>query len=147
MELIKNNMTEADLAPCAQLYANTFSQAPWNEPWTAHDAHQRLEHMFASLGAVGVCLYSGDNLIGFVLGNTEPFLAQDLFYLREMCVKAEEQGSGIGTALMESLMVSLKQQGVGSIYLSTSPTSKAHVFYKKLGFKAAEDMAFMVKRV
>lgn len=147
MELLDTAMTEADLALCAQLYANTFSQKPWNESWTVDTAHRRLKHMYMSPGVVGVCIYNEGDLIGFVLGNKEPFLVRDLFYLREMCVIKDEQGTGVGTALMESLMTSLEQEGVGSIYLSTSPASKAHTFYQKLGFKPAEDMAFMVKRL
>lgn len=139
-------ITENDIRDCAQLFSHVFSTEPWNELWTEEDAFKRLNHFFESKGFVGVLLES-DSLMGFALGNIEPFHFGDMFYLREMCVDTKRQSSGHGYELLESLEDNLKSMNVRSIYLTTDIETPASKFYQKNGFNFREKMGFYAKRI
>jgi aminoglycoside 6'-N-acetyltransferase I len=139
-------ITENDIGDCAKLFSHVFSTSPWNEPWTKGDAFKRLNHFFESKGFVGVLLEI-EGVIGFALGNVEPFYFGDMFYLREMCVDTDSQHSGYGYKLFESLENTLKEQNVHSIYLTTDRESPASKFYQKNGFNFKEKMGFYTKRI
>ena len=139
-------ITENDIRHCAQLFSHVFSTEPWNEPWTEEDAFKRLNHFFESKGFVGVLLES-DSVMGFALGNIEPFHFGDMFYLREMCIDTKRQNSGHGYKLLESLEENLKNMNVHSIYLTTDIETPASKFYQKHGFNFRETMGLYAKRI
>ena len=139
-------ITGNDIRSCADLFSHVFSAEPWNEPWTEEDSYKRLNHFFESKGFLGVLLES-DGLIGFALGNIEPFYFGDMFYLREMCVDTKKQSSGHGLKLLESLEQNLKNLNVNSIYLTTDIQTPASNFYQKHGFNFKETMGCYAKRI
>lgn len=140
------NICEQDLPSCAELFAQVFSQAPWNEPWKQDAALKRLTHFYQSKGFIGVLLWD-QKLIGFALGNIEPFYFGDLFYLREMCIDPTVQNTGYGKHLMQALQERLQQQDVKGIYLTTEQQITAAQFYQKQGFQPSESMRFYSKRM
>ena len=140
------NISEQDLPACAELFAQVFSQPPWNEPWSQEAALQRLSHFYQSKGFAGVLLQD-HGLLGFALGNIEPFYFGDLFYLREMCVDPMAQNAGNGQRLMHALQETLQQQAVKGIYLTTEHQIAAASFYQKQGFQPSEAMRFYSKRI
>ncbi|MFQ3786433.1 GNAT family N-acetyltransferase [Halomonas sp. A29] len=135
-----------DLKACAALFAQVFSAEPWSEPWGVDGALARLEHFHASPGFVGM-LSLGDKgeVMGFVLGNLEPYLDCHLFYLREMCVASQRQGQGIGSQLYRALERELAERDVRAVYLATGRDIPAAGFYQGLGFRCSETMAFYAK--
>lgn len=137
---------EKDLYSCAELYAEVFSSSPWNEPWTAESALHRLDHFYHSIGFTGF-LAKADGVVGFVLGNAEPFHSGSLFYLREMCVAVRCQSQGLGRQLFQALERQLVAKKVERIYLTTSHGIPASGFYQSIGFKCVEEMGFYAKRV
>ena len=139
-------ITKSDIGKCAKLFSQVFSSEPWNEPWTEEDAFKRLNHFFESKGFAGVLLES-ESVIGFALGNIEPFHFGDMFYLREMCIDTKKQHSGYGYKILENLEESLKEQEVHSIYLTTERQIPASKFYQKHGFNFKEAMGFYAKRI
>jgi aminoglycoside 6'-N-acetyltransferase I len=139
-------ITENDIRDCAKLFSYVFSIEPWNEPWTEEGAFKRLNHFFESKGFVGVLLES-DDLMGFALGNVEPFHFGDMFYLREMCIDTKKQNSGYGCKLLERLEDNLKSMNVNSIYLTTDIEIPASKFYQKHGFNLKNTMGFYAKRL
>lgn len=136
-----------DIGKCARLFSDVFSAEPWNEPWTEHDAYKRLSHFFESKGFLGVLLEKEDDIVGFALGNTEPFHFGDMFYLREMCVDKNVQHSGYGYKLLDQLEINLKSKKIHSIYLTTDRKIPASKFYQKHGFNFKESMGFYAKRI
>lgn len=139
---------EDDLKECANIFKHVFSSEPWNEPWTCESAHTRLDHFFKSVGFYGLLAeVNSGNISGFILGNKEPFCHGELFYLREMCVNNEEQGSGIGSSLLAALEENLTLQGVRGAYLATAKDIPAAAFYQKNEFKISSGMGFYNKRL
>ncbi len=112
------NMEERDLEPCARLFAHVFSADPWNEPWDTEQALKRLVHFYDSGGFLGVVAQYED-VIGFALGNLEPFCTGTLFYLREMCIDTAQQSQGVGTQLYLALQRELESRHVRAVYLAT----------------------------
>lgn len=143
------NVTKPDLTTCAKLYTQVFSSDPWNEAWTEEVAYERLVHFYESKGFVGVLAEETESktLLGFALGNIEPFYDGALFYLREMCTQTQSQNKGIGKAVLQALETELQMHNVQSIYLATDKAIPAAQFYQKRGFDYADDMGFYMKRI
>lgn len=131
-----------DLAYCSELYADVFSSSPWLEKWDSAKAYERLKHFYDSKGFVGLLALEENKIKGFVLGNTEPYVDGNWFYLREMCIDKASQGEGMGTDLFKALKNLLKAKGVSNIYLATKRDTQATEFYKKNGFNHEYDMGF-----
>lgn len=144
--MIIRNINSQDLKNCAALYADVFASAPWHEPWTVDAALERLSHFYGSSGFVGI-LAEEDSLIGFALGNTEPFHSGSLFYLREMCIGTDSQRQGLGRQVYSALENELRSQSLRSIYLTTERDIPAAQFYLNNGFTFQEKMGFYAKRL
>ena len=138
------NIQESDLNACANLFAKVFSSEPWREEWNVPHALERLTHFYKSLGFYGVLAEQSD-IVGFALGNIEPFNASSIFYLREMCVETNLQNKGIGEKILQGLEEELYLINVQSIYLATEKTIPAAKFYEKNGFNQDSSMAFYEK--
>ncbi len=133
-----------DLDACAALFAQVFSSSPWNESWNQSQAKRRLQHFFESNGFIGI-LAERDELVGFALGNTEPFYFGSMYYLREMCIASDFQKQGLGNQLYLALERKLSLEQVHSIYLTTQRETLAANFYLSNGFKCSDKMGFYAK--
>lgn len=141
------NITKPDLTTCAKLYTQVFFSEPWNEAWTEEVSYERLLHFYESKGFVGVLAEETDTkaVLGFALGNIEPFYKGKLFYLREMCTHNERQNQGIGKVILEVLETELYKQKVKRVFLATDTSIPASQFYQKNGFSYSKNMGFYGK--
>lgn len=146
MTLIIRELREEDLESCSELYSQVFSGPPWSENWSKEKANERLIHFYKSEGFIGL-IAEKEYVKGFVLGNAEPFLDRNWFYLREMCISKLSQRQGIGTGLIKQLSVTLVDKKVSKIYLATDRNIPAAKFYEKNGFSQEENMGFYCKGV
>lgn len=128
-----------DMDRISDLYASVFSSSPWNEPWSNEKAKRRLNHIFLSKDFIGLLVEIEESVQAIVLGNTEPFLDEKTFYLREMCVNPEFQENGIGQRLIQELHFKLKEINVSGVYLTTRNQLKAASFYKNNGYNLEKD--------
>jgi GNAT superfamily N-acetyltransferase len=135
-------MAVGDVDEVVGLYVDVFSRPPWDEPWTTDDARRCLGPMLAAPGAVGVVAHDDGVLVGMALGAIERQAGHDVFLLREMCVRAARQRSGVGRALLDALEQRLD---VESWYLLTARESPAAAFYESSGFRRAGRMAVWVR--
>jgi aminoglycoside 6'-N-acetyltransferase I len=136
--VIIRRIESSDIDSCAELFAEVFREEPWNEPWTQENATERLVHIYESKGFLGFLMESENNTVGFVLGNIEPFAGGGAFYLREMCVKKEIQGKGIGKRLIAYLHSELSTQKAVRSYLITTRNGLSAAFYSANGYKYEE---------
>lgn len=127
-------MRHEDLAACARLYARVFNRAPWNGKWTARTAARHTEETWRDAGFLGLVAFQGDSLIGFAYGLIFQWERQRHFYLKEMCVSAGSQRSGIGSRLMTMMVDKLRREDVGQISLGTDRGTPAERFYLRFGF-------------
>ena len=140
-EIIQN-----DLNICAEIFSRTFSSEPWNEKWSTTSALERLEHFYLSKGFYGI-VAEEDTVVGFVVGNSEPYYTGSIFYLREMCTDIDYQCKGVGKQLLLCLEDNLKSKLIHDIYLLTERNLPAAHFYQNRGFKIDENTGSYSKRI
>jgi len=140
--MIVREMEAKDLPGCAEVFQQTFSSPPWNETWSLSDSTRRLDYFFNSQAASGYIAISDDTqetsgtdrIIGFILGQAEPFQSNDLFHIRELCVLPEYQNQGTGHILLKALESNLKHASISAIYLLTDKEFPAADFYQNNGY-------------
>ena len=138
---------DSDLDECSKIYLDVFSNPPWNEKWNLEIIGLRLSHFYGSKGFIGLLAESEGSVLGFVLGNTEPFYFGQVLYLREMCVQQNQQRKGIGARLYCALEPILIENKVASVYLTTRTNTPASQFYHDLGFSIEKQMGFFTKEL
>ena len=137
---------KSDIDKCSSIFADVFSSSPWNEDWSKSIAFERLSHFYESKGFLGV-LAEEENILGFALGNIEPFCFGPLFYLREMCVDSQSQRKGIGSKMIDMLNSELSKLNVKKVYLTTERTIPAADFYQRKGFVHDDAVGFYAKSI
>lgn len=142
-----HKITKPNLITCSKLYTHVFFSDFWNEAWTEKVAYERLLYFYESKGFVGVLAKETEtkSVLGFALGNIEPFYKGKLFYLREMCTQTQSQNQGIGKVVLQALETQLQMHNVKSIYLTTDKAIPAAQFYQKCGFSYSKNMVFFKK--
>ena len=139
-------LKEPYLEECLDLYIQVFNSEPWNDGWEENDARERMTVIFSNPRFLGIGLFDpNEKLIGFTLGHTQRWLKNQHFYLQEMCINNEFQGTGSGSLLLKQLEDYCKSNGITRIELLTERNSMAESFYKKNGFYVSPRMAMMAK--
>jgi aminoglycoside 6'-N-acetyltransferase I len=140
------NLSEKHLDPCAALFVAVFNTPPWNDAWTHETVKGRLAEILATPGFRGLVAMD-DAVVGFIIGNCEQWFDGMHFCVKEMCVRPDLQGQGIGTQLLQRLEESLRAEGVTLMYLLTLRGSPAAEFYGKRGYRASRRMAAFTRRL
>ena len=133
------------LKGCSNLFVEVFNGSPWNESWSFETALKRLEDCHATTGFYGIVAIEEDKVFGFALGFSEVSYEGQHFFLKEMCVQANKQRSGIGTEIVDKLYRDLADKDISMIYLLTMRDSSAADFYQKCGFSYSSKMSMMLK--
>ncbi len=133
------DMVTSDLEAVASLFIACFATAPWNERWTLATAKIRLS-LFASAPAFrGAVATEAGEVVAMALGQVEGWLDGSLFLLQEMCVSPNQQRSGVGTRLLDYLLVRVADADqVRAAYLLTNASSAAESFYLQRGFRRSD---------
>src|SRR6478735_8920517 len=130
-----------DLEGAASLYQETFNVAPWNEGWSSDAARARLQAILAAPNGLGVLATREEVPIGFALGYLETWVSGSHFQLKEMCTTPEQQRRGIGSAMLEFLLLTLKARGVVQVFCETRAGVPAEAFYRRAGFRTLNVVA------
>ena len=142
----KELINSDSLQKCAKLYVSVFNQPPWDESWTEEQAMTRLRFYYDTPNFIGISISTEDKLLGFVLGNYEPYQNESLFLLKEMCVQPQYQGKGIGTELINLLHKELKSRRILTVNLITQVNGEAESFYLKNCYYKTQKMGLYVAR-
>ncbi|MCS5421960.1 MULTISPECIES: GNAT family N-acetyltransferase [Psychrilyobacter] len=140
-------LDEKHLKECSVMYIETFNSEPWNDKWDEVTSYLRLKDIYDTPGFFGLVVLDGVELKGAVFGNIEQWFEGYMYNLKEMFVKKDNKGSGIGTRLISELERLLKEEGVNSINLFTSRGDLTEKFYIKNGFITEENMIMMHKSI
>lgn len=138
-------LVEEDLPACATLFADVFSDPPWNETWLVEAVTRRMDECWRTPDFVGLGAKNKGDLVGFALGFVEQWHTTRHFQLKEMCVAPELQRHGVGSDLMRSLEDHLRETGVSKIILHTARDSDAQAFYDQRGFYTSVKIVMMSK--
>ncbi|MDN4524612.1 GNAT family N-acetyltransferase [Fictibacillus fluitans] len=138
-------MTNENVNGCVTLYQKVFNREPWNESWTHETAGERLNDLVNTPKFFGFMFYEGEELAGFIAGNSKRTFQGLTYYIAECCVNSENQGKGYGSKMLKLLEEELKGRGVQSIYLLTATDGLAQRFYEKNGYLVNGNRAVMNK--
>lgn len=136
---------KSDLEICSKLYVGVFNDAPWHDAWDERSAYNRLSEIYHTPGFSGWIIIEDDQVIGAVLGNLESWYEGYMYNLKEMFIRSDQKGKGIGSMLMKTVEEALRQRDVTSINLFTCRGDMTEHFYSKNGFVVEEDMIMMSK--
>lgn len=135
------------LSDLVELFIEAFNSDPWNDEWTVDTASNRLKQMIRCDGFYGLAAYSGDKLVGLILGNHEYYYDGIDFVVKEFCVDKKIKGKGIGSILLEEFSRRIKDKRIKRIILNTCRGEATEGFYIRKGFNTIEDMIFMAKEI
>ena len=101
---------------------NRILREPLGVTWTAEErAAEKIDRHFG--------LFDESGLIACVVVKD---LGNATVKIRQMAVEPDQQGSGVGRALMEGVEVQLREDGVERVELNARDTAVG--FYEKLGY-------------
>jgi N-acetylglutamate synthase-like GNAT family acetyltransferase len=89
-------------------------------------------------GSIVLCAMEGEALVGFAI--LRPKLTDSMAQLAELHVSRGHRGQGVGAQLIEEVFRRAKAQGATDIYVSSIPTKNSVDFYRRRGFKLAEEV-------
>jgi len=124
-----------------------FNQAPWSEDWRFENAHDRLLCYIDAPYFTGLSAFHNKELIGCIFGNLEPYQESSHFLLKEMCVKKQNQRTGVGKKLINELHMLLKSRKVNSVTVLTKKGIPAEKFYRSSGYHLSEAMGLYFKDI
>ncbi|NJR18185.1 MAG: GNAT family N-acetyltransferase [Calothrix sp. CSU_2_0] len=139
--------TQQHLDECASLFIEVFNSEPWKESWDFEKAKFLLSQILNTPNCVGLILQQQNIILGFVIGYCEQRDKGKNFFLKEMCVRSNQQRQGIGTKLIQNLIYQLNQAGVNLIYLLTMKDEYTEEFYSKNSFQSSSRMIIMTKNL
>ena len=136
-----------DLDPHARLYTTVFNGQPWNENWSVANASQRLNCYRSTPNFIGVEAHEGEALLGFIIGNFEPYQSGQVYVLKEMCVATQVQRKGVGAQMLGKLHAILQDSKIETVNLVTRKDSDAESFYMKHGYAQAQRVGLYIRHL
>lgn len=128
---LTDDRARLDVAGILALYDQTW----WAQGRNVEDVRRALEHSHPVVTA-----WRGSDLVGFAR------VISDLTFratVWDVIVRPDEQGRGVGTALMKFVLQHPDLQSVSQFLLLTADK---HGFYQRLGFTSEREMAMMLRR-
>lgn len=144
MNFFIRDFRQSDLDGVTRIYQNSFAESPWFENWSYEDAKLEIESFLRKTNPQFLVAETKNNLIGFRIAyelSLEEFSFLDnlvkeneAMYGKELAVKKENRGEGVGTSLMLSSFDRARNQGYKKFFGRTNLKSKMVPLYKKLGY-------------
>lgn len=128
------------------LFVEIFTNEPWNDDWS--DSKQLSEYIMDLVGnrnSLTLGLFENNKLIGLSMGSIMHWHIGNEYYIYEFCIKAENQGKGMGTIFLKEIEDYVKTKNVTHIFLQTERTVPAYDFYLKNGFVELKDHVSLFK--
>ena len=137
-ERVVREFSEGDVHPCAQLFAQVFSSAPWSEDWTPEKAQDYIQNAHRPPGFLGSVTVSGEELLAAAFGGFSESDSTKSFRIAEIFVRPDCQRRGIGGTLLDHLTCQVEERGATHLIATTLVLvdTPAAAFYLKHGFES-----------
>lgn len=118
----------ADLLDVSRIERAVFAQ-----PWT----FSVFERFLGEDGFL-VAVRDDADVLGYVICDVTPNFGHDIGHVKDLAVRPDEQGDGIGRRLLRRALVSLLVRGASVVKLEVRPSNEAAVsLYRSEGFEPA----------
>lgn len=147
MQLQYRPLTAADIPALVPLYIeyyNTHEGGAWTEQTTTKRMLQVVTRM-DSFGLVAVLPEAPDAPAAFAMGYYEQYDDGFAYDLVEIVVRADQQGRGIGTALLRELERQAKAASALLVQLDAVNDARHDRFYGRLGYHNAANLVGKTK--
>jgi ribosomal-protein-alanine N-acetyltransferase len=122
---------QADLLDVLRIERASFAQ-PW--PFSAFER---------SLDAPAFLVAERHNeVIGYVVADTIPNHGRDIGHIKDLAIKFDERGNGLGTRLLRQALSAMAVEGAASVKLEVRTNNQgAKRLYRRFGFQARRRVA------
>ena len=126
-DVLIRRVQQADLLDVLRIERASFPQ-PW--PFSAFEQ---------SLSAPGFLVADRDNeILGYVVADTIPNYGRDIGHVKDIAVRPDERGSGIGTRLLRQALSALAVDGAVEVKLEVRESNEGAMrLYRRFGFHPA----------
>lgn len=149
-ECLRMFFQELSLRNEAEIFAvirTAFAVPPWNDDWRDEASfHAYLVDILGNRNSLGLGLWDDGALIALALGRVKHWFDGIEYCIDDLCVRPDNQGRGVGSALLRHIREYACEKGFQRVSLSTNRTAPAYAFYRKNGFIEASERACMVMR-
>lgn len=130
-----------------QFFVAVFSKEPWNDDWSDKEQLDKyIKELVEQDHSLVFGLFDGEEMVGLSMGYAFHWYSGTEYYIKELCIKTEAQGRGLGTRFLGLMEKALVEKGIHQIFLQTDRNVPACDFYKKNGFFECEDIVSLAKR-
>ncbi|MBR1738720.1 MAG: GNAT family N-acetyltransferase [Ruminococcus sp.] len=131
-----------------ELFAGVFTSEPWNDDWSDREQLDLyLSDLIDQSSSLTYGLFESGKLIGVSMGHIKRWYTGTEYYIEELCIKTDMQGSGIGTYFLKEIEKAAKELGLVQIFLQTESDVPAYRFYQKNGFCELKEHVSLIKRL
>ncbi len=132
-----------DLAQCAAIFKEAFSEEAWGCVWTRERAEEYLSDFTGNPKFIGFVSEENGVIDGAVFACRKVSWNNDEIHVDELIVAPQKQRSGIGGRLVDAVKEYCKDNGLAGIVLYTAEQAPAKKFYEKNGFQVSDGVICM----
>lgn len=127
-------------------FVEVFSKEPWKDDWSDESQlHEYIKELICQSHSMTFGLFEDEEMVGLSMGYFFHWYSGTEYYIKEICIKENEQGRGLGTQFLELIEKELVEKGIHQIFLLTDRNVPACQFYKKNGFSECQDTVAFAK--
>jgi len=134
---------KGDLKEIAEIFRVETTKEPYIQDWNKKTALEKIKELFKEQDIFIVAL--GDKIAGFI--TIEVDKSKKKIYIDELWLRAEYQGKGIGTNLMNFAEDYYKKIGIKTITVMANQKARAVEFYEKLNYKVKHKFIYFIKKI
>lgn len=136
-----------ELSEVSKVFLEVFSSYPWYDKWESDvQLHNYLIEIMGNNNSLSFGLYIGDELIGICLGVTYSWFMGREYSIKELCIKREFQGRGVGKKFISEVENKIVDKEITNICLMTDRGTRACEFYLRNAF-VEKNTVFLFKTV
>lgn len=136
-------ITKDNIEIASNIFMECFNTTPWFEKWTIESSKKRLSQIVRNENDFGSLVYMNNEPCAIIIGQEEDYYDGVRCFIKELCVKASMQGTGIGSKVLKCYIEELKKKDIAHISLHTLRDSRIVNFYEKVGFKEREHLIML----
>jgi len=146
---VLEHFIESDIPIAAEIFTDIFINPPWNYGWlTVEKSLRYISDLFRTPGFYGFVFRLKDEpLDGICLGLVNDYFPSALYDIKEIFIRWNLQGGGLGSQMLASIEKNLVSRGIHHVTLFTQNDIPAYNFYLKNQYFISEETKYFSKKI